>query len=131
MVKITSKSVPVVAAIALLAGVFSVVSVHAETQSCQKTVKPGAGSPSCTTPSISVVKNKKMTVVASAYDSSFPANAYVDIYKGTTLWKSGPMFFGGWNATITSDSSVYYKAKISAASPAVGEKTVKVSISTP
>ena len=73
-----------------------------------------------------------MTVVASVLDGIFPANGYVDIYKGTTLWKSGPVFFGSWTNTFISDRSVYYKAKIEAISGAGRyKKTVKVSISTP
>ena len=132
MLKISSKSVPVVAAVALLAGVFSVASAHAATQSCQKTVPPRVGIiPSCTTAPISVAKNKNITVVASVVDGFSPAKGYVEVYKGTTLWKKAVPFVGSWKATTISDSSGDYRAKISALSAALREKTVKVSISTP
>ncbi len=63
MLKTSSKSIPVIAAVALLAGVFSVTSVHAEVQSCEGVSEPGAYAV-CLTNSVKVTKGKTIDIKA-------------------------------------------------------------------
>ena len=85
MAKVSSKSVPVVAAVALLAGVFSVASAHAGDVSCRDLVF--TGSPSCWTNALSVGTSEKLNVIAQANNAGIAARGYFAIYKGTAIIK--------------------------------------------
>lgn len=85
MAKVSSKSVPVVTAVALLAGVFSVASAHAGDVGCRDLVF--TGSPSCWTHALSVGTSEKLNVIAQANNAGIPARGYFAVYKGAAIIK--------------------------------------------
>ncbi len=129
MAKTSSKFVPVVAAIALLAGVFSVASAHAAQKSCQSATS--SGKPLCTTAAMQVAKNKTITGEAWAAYAGYETFATYKLYKNNIEWKS-QLIWGYKKDSYTTDATASYRASIVAQGRAYGDPMgVKIIMSTP
>ena len=110
MSKISSKRVPVVTAVALLAGVFSVTSVHAERQTCEGVSVPGAYA-GCLTNSVKVTKGKTIEIKAWSFSGTTDQFGTFNIYRNSVKWMVTP-FYGYVNAKYTADATKFYQSGV-------------------
>ena len=132
MLKISSKSVPGVAAVALLAGVFSVTSVQAAEKTCTKS--GGAGSkPSCTTAGISFAKNATIYFGgASMTDGDPQGNGQMKVLRDNVSIAAKSFVYNA-NSSVKADKTTTYKTLvtyISYGGGILGPNKVKGAIST-
>ncbi len=117
MVKTSSKSVPVVAAVVLLAGVFSVASAHAGFEWCQDELY--GGKPECQTKPLFSLKGKLIDIIASAKRNGVDSSGTYTVYRDKSIWKIG-VFTGYTHQFWTTSMAGSYKAKVTGLKPLPG-----------
>ena len=107
MAKISSKSVPVIAAVVLLAGIFSVASAHAASKQCTKIGGP-ASAPSCTTSSMSFKKGTTVYFGAASMTNGGPGAGQAKVIRGNVSI-AAKSYVSAANSSVKADMTTTYK----------------------